>query len=284
MPIVIKHARVTATLQRVESNKRRVVLAGPEEDDQSDEMLDDDTDSEGEEGEVNHFDTLPAESPEEAERTLKVYDLISAFLSVVPAPTDAQVQALAEAADIQPKEFESVMYKLMSAILHAEEAEGEDLQQDLKERLSEHLSPDEMDDIEDEALDTVDEATNDGDPDAEDDEDGDSSKSKETASSEDLFFDGLDPAGELDDPSTSGPEEPTQEDPLDEDDEDGFGFLDGGSAQANLVEASDPLGRAAENDGAPDMEQFLQEEDPLKVGMEHDGAPDEQQLLDEYDA
>lgn len=67
----------------------------------------------------------------EIESELKFFDLLSAFLSVNPSPSDEQFHALAASVGVGPEDFEARVYRLMSMMM-----ENEEISEDTRELLT----------------------------------------------------------------------------------------------------------------------------------------------------
>lgn len=264
------------------------------------------------------------QTPED-ERTLRVFDLLAAFLALNPTPSDQQIHALAGLAGLNPEYFESVIYRLVGVIQKEEEqTTGED---GLRNKIQDLLNEDPMDQqpiapqaapqaapqvaptetleedpaeeaqVTDEDVDEdVDETLED--PEAEDtgeteelqDDPDDAEGDSETL--EDPEAESADSADEGDDEEVSGEELTADPEADDEEPEppkkkkvvppkppaDVVAPSKDGKVESSIqrrILASDPYGRAAENDGVVD-EELLGHPDPLKDASENDGALDEE--------
>jgi len=96
-------------------------------DDERDELDNDDDDDEDEGGlsEMPDDDDDDGLLPEGAEDDAKLFDLLSAFLTINPSPTDDQFHSLAVAIGMDPEDLESKVYALMGLMLENEEISEE---------------------------------------------------------------------------------------------------------------------------------------------------------------
>lgn len=258
------------------------------------------------------------QTPED-ERTLRVFDLLAAFLALNPTPSDQQIHALAGLAGLNPEYFESVIYRLVGVIQKEEEqTTGED---GLRNKIQDLLNEDPMDQqpvapqaapqvppqvaptetleedpaeeaqVTDEDVDEdVDETLED--PEAEDPQDDPEDAEEDSDTLEDPEAEATDADGAEGDEEDSSEELTADPEADDEEPEPpkkkkvvppkppakvAAPGKDGkveSSIQRRIL-ASDPYGRAAENDGVVD-EELLGHPDPLKDASENDGALDEE--------